>query len=114
MSKNDRYYYKVSSLTAALPGSCAVFIEPVSLEVMKVPVIVWASVNWYSQSDNFVDSEVVGLTAIPESISLQTNDIWRDNFVCYLFAEDEVDRELVEPVLERMKQIKEKSGISTT
>lgn len=100
---NPNRYHKIVALTTAQPGACAIFVDEDTLETLEIPVIVWAAVEWYDLKGGFLNSEIIGMSSLTESLALVTNDPWSDNFVCYLFADDDVDRDLVEPVRERMR-----------
>lgn len=107
-------YYKIKSICTVSTPTDAVFIDPEDLTTMRIPITVWASVDWYTKSDQFCYSEVVGLSALEQNLSLCMHETWKDNFVCYCSTDDEPMLSALGEVTERIRKLKEACGDEPT
>lgn len=96
-------YYKIKSISTADSGTSAVFIDPETYDVLNMPVAIWAAVEWYDESDQFVKCDVIGLTSMIGSLALSDNIPWNDYFVCYIYEHDDVPEELISETIARIK-----------
>jgi len=107
-------YYKIQNICAVTVPTDAVFIDPEDLSTARIPITLWAVVDWFNKNDNFCYSEVVGLSILEQNLSLCIHDIWKDNFVCYCLADDEPLLSAVEEVTQRIHKLKEACGDEST
>lgn len=104
MSNSNRWTYKISSICAAQPGSYAAFLDPDTDTVVKSRVLVWATIDWYNKTGDFLDSEIVGMSPVDGRLALELNDYIEDDFICYMFADEEIPEEIVDSVRGKRKE----------
>jgi hypothetical protein len=81
----------LKQVVQALPGTRALFIDPMDGEPLIQDVLVWALYDITASGGLEHYQEVVGLTAMPHSLRLADCDPYSSNFVGYLTTRDDND-----------------------